>query len=91
MAATIKLMDYVSETENRVERYLIIDKFRYFLHEGKENHWYVKDFETWAASMLINAVWKPDEICEIFYKKEGCNDSHVMALGRLVLREMELI
>lgn len=75
----MKLKDLVPETETRMDKFIIADKFILFLREGKENHWYIKDFDTWAAAMCRDAIYKPSEICDM-YKKYNANDTHVLNL-----------
>ena len=75
----MKLKDMIPETLNRIDKYIIADKFKIFLEEGKENHWYVKDFDRWAASVLRDAIYKPSEICDM-YHQYNCNDDHIYTL-----------
>lgn len=75
----MKLKDMIPETLERIDKYIILDKFKIFLEEEKENHWYVKDFDRWGAAMLRDAIYKPSEICDM-YEKYKANDDHVYTL-----------
>lgn len=86
----MKLKAMIPETIERINKYIIKDKFILFLKEGKENHWYRKDLDRWGASMLKQAIYTPDEICEI-YRKYDCNDDHIYTLIRHCMKETGII
>ena len=75
----MKLIDLVPETMRRMDKYIVGDKFRLFLSEGKRNHWYTKNYSRWAVAMCRDAIYHPVEICDI-YRKYKCNDDHIYTL-----------
>ena len=75
----LKLNALIPETLRRMEEKILEENFLKFLADGKENHWYVKDYETWAAAICRTAIYSPGEICDM-YRGYGCNDTHVAAL-----------
>lgn len=82
----MKLKILLPEIERRYSLYVKDAEFRYFLTEGKANHWYVKDFATWAANVLKNALFRPDEICE-WYKLYDVNDTHITSVFKYFLKQ----
>lgn len=86
----MKLKNLLPEIERRYALYVKDKEFRYFLAEGKSNHWYRKDFATWAANVLKNALFKPDEICE-WYKQYDCNDTHITTVFKHFIKERGII
>lgn len=86
----MKLESLVPEVMARIDKYLIADKFRYYLQEGKENHWYTKDFDRWAAAMLRGALFRDAEVCE-WYHIYQCDDTHIDTLFRYCLKQKGFI
>ena len=82
----MKLENLIPETMNRMSK-LDQEKVKTFLRRGYEEHWYVKNYETWAAACLRDAVWKSSEICDS-YRQYGCDDSHWITMIRHCARKM---
>ena len=82
----MKLENLIPETMNRMKN-LDQEKVMTFLRRGKEEHWYVDNYEKWAVFQLRAATWKVPEICDS-YRQYGCDDTHWFTLIRHCARKM---
>ena len=83
--AAIKLASLIPEAMERLEA-INVDSLHDYLIKGKENHWYCKNYDIWAGYVTISCIFTSAEICEM-YKKYNCDDSHITALGKAVLKK----
>lgn len=86
----MKLTNIIPETEKRFTLLRSKIDLKNYFEVALQNHYYARDFETWAAIALINALYKASEICDL-YRQYNCNDSHFVSLGKYFLRKYELI
>ena len=76
----MKLKELINPTLERMNTMIKEKEILEFKREGVTNHWYIKDPDIWFSSIVIHAIWKPNEICE-WYKKYNCNDDHIRTLA----------
>ena len=87
----MKLKALIPETIDRINKRIIKEKFILFMKDAKENKRYIKDFDVYVAACLRDAIYKPNEICDIMYGKYKANDKHIITLILHCMKETGLV